>query len=120
MVSECIRKYENFEEAICFRGKIYMNMNFYHKAEQDFKLSINLSKASFLSYVGLADCYRFQGKVEKALTMYYKSLEILGQKDSQREINHKPEIQMKMAICLYQMEKYDQSQGILQELARHE
>jgi len=37
-------------------------MNFYHKAEQDFKLAINLPKASFLSFVGLADCFRFQGK----------------------------------------------------------
>lgn len=80
-----------------------MNMNFYHKAEQDFRQSINLSKASFLSYVGLADCYRFQGKFDKALTVYYKSLDTLSQKDSQREANHKPEIQLKIAICLYQL-----------------
>jgi tetratricopeptide (TPR) repeat protein len=78
-------------------------MNFYHKAEQDFRQSINLSKASFLSYVGLADCYRFQGKVDKALTVYYKSLDILSGKDIQKEANHKPEIQLKIAICVYQL-----------------
>jgi tetratricopeptide (TPR) repeat protein len=67
-----------------------MNMNFYHKAEQDFRQSISLPKASFLSYVGLADCYRFQGKLEKALTYYYRALEVLATNDSVREDGHKP------------------------------
>jgi tetratricopeptide (TPR) repeat protein len=76
IVSECIKRYELFEEAICFRGKVYMGMNFYHKAEIDFKTVINnLSHPSFLSYVGLADCFRFQGKTDKALTYYCKALE---------------------------------------------
>jgi hypothetical protein len=53
-----------------------MSMNFYHKAEIDFKTVINnLSSPSFLSYVGLADCYRFQAKTDKALTYYCKALD---------------------------------------------
>ena len=95
-------------------------MNFYHKAEQDFRQSISLPKASFLSYVGLADCYRFQGKIEKALTYYYRALEVLASNDSVREDSHKSEIQLKVAICLYQLEKYPQSHQLLQDLTKVE
>jgi len=63
IVNECVRKYEQFEEGICFRGKIFMNATQYYKAEADFKMAVALSNASFLSYVGLGDCYRFQGKL---------------------------------------------------------
>lgn len=63
-VNECIKKYEMFEEAVCFRAKIYMGMNFYHKAELDFKSIVATNpNPSFLTYLGLADCYRFQAKL---------------------------------------------------------
>lgn len=51
-----------------------MNMNFFHKAEQDFKTVINYPKPSFLSFSGLADCYRSLGRIEKALHYYEKAL----------------------------------------------
>lgn len=115
-VNECIRKYEMFEEAICFRGKIYMGMNFYHKAEVDFKTIISsTTKPSFLSFVGLADCFRSQGKVEKALALYHRALEAIGAKDG---IGHKQEIQLKMAICLYQLDRLSESHALLEELSK--
>jgi tetratricopeptide (TPR) repeat protein len=65
-------------------------MNFYHKAEVDFKSIINNnSKPSFLSFVGLADCYRFQGKIDKALMLYQRALDVLGAKEHSRDIAHK-------------------------------
>ena len=92
-----------FEEAVCFRGKLYMAMNFYHKAELDFKSMINnTSKPSFLSFAGLADCHRFQGKLDKALTAYSRALEALPSRDS-RDVAHRQEIELKVAICLYQL-----------------
>ncbi len=92
-----------FEEAVCFRGKLYMAMNFYHKAELDFKSIITgTSKPSFLTYAGLADCHRFQGKLDKALSAYSRALEALPSKDS-REAAHRQDIELKVAICLYQL-----------------
>lgn len=102
-VNECIRKYEMFEEAICFRGKLHIALNYYHKAELDFKSIIsNTSKPSFLSYVGLADCLRFQGKLDKALGLYTRALDVLSNND-QRDLPHRQEIELKIAICLYQL-----------------
>jgi tetratricopeptide (TPR) repeat protein len=92
-----------FEEAVCFRGKLYMAMNFYHKAEVDFKSIISsTSKPSFLSYAGLADCHRFQGKLDRALVAYTRALEVLPSKDA-RDAAHRQDIELKVAICLYQL-----------------
>lgn len=89
-VNDCIKKYELFEEAVCFRGKIYIGMGYYHKAEVDFKSIINhTSKPSFLCFVGLADCFRFQGKPDKALSSYYRAFESLNIKENSRDIGHK-------------------------------
>jgi hypothetical protein len=66
-----------------------MGMNYYHKAEVDFKTIINhTTKPSFLSFVGLADCYRFQAKSEKAITYYYRALETLNSKEN-RDAAHR-------------------------------
>ncbi len=78
-------------------------MNYYHKAEVDFKSIItNTSKPSFLSYVGLADCLRFQGKLDKALALYTRALDTLATNDH-RDLPHRQEIELKIAICLYQL-----------------
>jgi tetratricopeptide (TPR) repeat protein len=107
-----------FEEAVCFRGKLYIAMNFYHKAELDFKSIIAASPApSFLSFVGLADCQRFQGKLERALALYARALDALPAKDS-RDLAHRQDIELKVAICLYQLERFGESHGLLEGLAK--
>lgn len=53
-------------------------MNFYHKAELDFKTIIATNPApSFLTFLGLADCHRLQAKPQKALALYHHALETL-------------------------------------------
>ena len=88
VINECIAKFEVFEEAICFRGKIYMSQKYYNRAENDFKTAISFKNATFLSYVALGDCYSSQGKPERAIQLYKKGLEILQKNLSHSEEPH--------------------------------
>jgi Tfp pilus assembly protein PilF len=57
-INVCLHKYPGFEEALCFRGRLYLQRGECGRAEEDFKAAVGVRKPSFLSYVGLADCYR--------------------------------------------------------------
>lgn len=85
VVSEAIRRYEHFEEALCFRGKLYIGAGLYHKGEMDFKAALGHGRSSFLGCSGLADCYRLQGKLDKALHYYRKSVELSKGTSTYRE-----------------------------------
>jgi predicted negative regulator of RcsB-dependent stress response len=51
-----------------------MALNYYHKAEQDYKALTMHPEASFLSFNSLGDCYKAQGKPDKAISSYIKAL----------------------------------------------
>lgn len=51
-----------------------MAMKQFQKAEEDYLQATQLENASFLSYVGLADCLRAEGMIARASPLYERAL----------------------------------------------
>ena len=47
----------------------------------DFKSLASNPKASFLAHHSLGDCYKAQGKPDKAIGPYLKAIELLGKQE---------------------------------------
>lgn len=101
--------YPFFEEGICFRGRLHLNLKNYHKAQLDFKCAVGLRKGSFLSLMGLADCLNATNRSEKALEYYKRAKEALMQLKNNKYNEQIYDIQLKIGVCLYSMQKYDES-----------
>lgn len=84
-MGKCIKKAPFFEEAVCFRGKLYMQMNNYVQAEIDFRNAVGLNSQSFLGLMGLADCQRFSGNYEGAIKAYRQSKTVLNSNNSSKD-----------------------------------
>jgi tetratricopeptide (TPR) repeat protein len=74
--------------------------------------------ASFLPHHSLGDCYKAQGKPEKALAPYLRALELLGRQEGTQCL--RLEMQLKVAVCLYQLDRWADSLSILEEVGRSE
>ena len=116
LVGKCIKKAPFFEEAICFRAKLYMQMSNYVQAELDFRNAVGLNPQSFLGLVGLADCLRFAGNYESAIKGYKQSKAVLNSSNSSKD-KMQAEIDLKIAICLYCMERTEECIAMLRSLA---
>lgn len=74
------------------------------KAENDFKAAIILKKTSFLTFVGLGDCYRAMNKNQAAIDLYKKAKQgLVNTENATRNKEHILDIELKMAICLYSL-----------------
>lgn len=117
-MDRCLQKYPQFEEALCFRGRLHMQTLNLCKAESDFKAATVLKKTSFLTFVGLGDCYRAMNKNEAAIDLYKKARQgLLCSEKLSRSKQNIWDIELKMGICLYSLQRFKQSLQKLMKLA---
>jgi len=76
-VSYCLKRNPDYQEALCFRGKMYLQMNNLLKARVDFKELSQINSKSYLAQIGLADCQRLEGQLDSAIDLYEKGLKIM-------------------------------------------
>lgn len=77
MVNQSIKTESRFEDAYCYRAKIYIKMGEHGKAENDYKTAIRLNHKSWMAYNGLADCYRARFQYEMAIKYYDKVIQFI-------------------------------------------
>lgn len=111
--NECVRRFPRFEEGLCFRGKLLLGMAKFQQAEHDFSVLAGRPESSFLTHNALGDCYRAQSRPEKALSSYVRALEMLegGEESLLREVK------LKIGVCLYQLERWEDALRILETAA---
>jgi len=66
----------------------------------------------------LGDCYRAQGKPDKAIGPYIRAIELLGKQEGTEGLLK--EMSLKLGICLYQIERFQESLKFLDEAGKGE
>ena len=75
-INHSIKNDSHFEDAFCYRAKLYVKVGEYAKGENDYKSAIKLNSKSWMGYSGLADCYRIKFHYQLAIKYYDKVISI--------------------------------------------
>ena len=103
IMDNCLRMYPHFEEALCFRGQLNLQMGCYMQAQVDFRAAVGTKKNSYLGYMGLGDCLRAINRFDKAISLYQKAEERVREQH-QKNRNLLLQLSFKISTCLYNTE----------------
>lgn len=73
-LSRCLTVFPDDYDCLTYRGKLYLRMQEYRKAADDFNRCIELLPSKGVPYIGKADCLRSMDKIQEAIETLSKAL----------------------------------------------